>query len=141
MNDAIVTKIHWSFWAIGAFALVWNGLGAANYFAQMNPDILATYRESERAIVEGRPAWATAGFAIAVFGGVLGSALLLLRKSLAIQVFVASLFGVIVTMLHTLGSGINFGPAEIAGIILMPLGVASYLVWYARHAANKGWTS
>jgi len=141
MSDAIVVKIHWSFWAIGAFALVWNGLGAANYFAQMNPDILATYRESERVIIEGRPAWATAGFAIAVFGGVLGSALLLLRRSLAWQVFVASLLGVIVTMLHTLGSGINFGAAEIAGIILMPLAVAVFLIWYSRHATNKGWIS
>jgi hypothetical protein len=141
MSDAIVTKIHWSFWAIGAFALVWNGLGAANYFAQMSPDILATYRESERAIVEGRPAWATAGFALAVFGGVLGSMLLLLRKSLALKVFVGSLLGVIVSIVHTLGSGINFGPGEIAGIILMPLVVASFLIWYARHAANKGWIS
>ena len=141
MSDAIATKIHWSFWAIGAFALVWNGLGAANFFAQMSPDILATYRESERAIVESRPAWATAAFAIAVFGGALASALLLLRKSLALQVFVASLFGVIVTMLHTLGSGIDFGPAEIIGIILMPLAVALFLIWYARHAANKGWTT
>jgi hypothetical protein len=33
-----------------------GGSLTVNYFAHMNPDVLATYRESERAIVEGRPA-------------------------------------------------------------------------------------
>jgi Na+/proline symporter len=73
MNDENVSSVHWSFWAVGIVALIWNVLGVINFFAQMNPDVLAAYRESERAIVEGRPAWATAAFAIAVFGGALGA--------------------------------------------------------------------
>jgi hypothetical protein len=100
---------------------------------------LAAYRESERAIVEGRPAWATAGFAIAVFGGALGSLLLLLMKSAAYYVFIASLVGVIVTMIHTLGVDIDFSPGEILGIILMPLVVAAFLIWYSKRAEGKGW--
>ena len=82
--------------------------------------LLTTYRESEHAIIEGRPTWATGGFAIAVFGGALGCLLLLLRKSAAYYLFIASLLGVVVTMLHTLGIGIDFGLGEILGIILMP---------------------
>ncbi len=69
MNDKTVGCVHWSFWLIGAVALIWNVVGVINFFMQMNPDVLAAYRESERAIVEGRPAWATGAFAIAVFGG------------------------------------------------------------------------
>ncbi len=106
---------------IGAVALIWNVMGVINFFAQMNPDMLAAYRESERAIIEGRPAWATGAFAIAVFGGALGCLLLLLRKSAACYLFIASLLGVIVTMIHTLGVGIDFGLGEILGIILLPL--------------------
>jgi len=83
MNDETVGRVHWSFWAIGSIALIWNLMGVINFFVQMNPDMLTSYRESERAIIEGRPAWATGGFAIAVFGGVLGCLLLLLRKSAA----------------------------------------------------------
>jgi hypothetical protein len=141
MNDEDVGGVHWSFWAVGAVALIWNVMGVINFFAQMNPDVLAAYRESERAIVEGRPAWATGAFAIAVFGGALGCLLLLLRKSAAYYLFIASLLGVIVTMTHTLGVGIDFGLGEILGIILMPVVVAAFLIWYSKQAESKGWIS
>ena len=83
-------------------------------------------------------------FAIAVFGGALGCLLLLLRKSAAYYLFIASLLGVIVTMTHTLGKfgpTIDFSPFEILGIILMPLVLAAFLIWYSKQVENKGWIS
>jgi len=139
MNDESVGGVRWSFWTIGAVALIWNVMGVINFLMQMNADMLAAMPESHRAIVEGRPAWATGGFAIAVFGGALGCLLLLLRKSAAYYLFIASLLGVIVTMTHTLGVGIDFGLGEILGIILMPLVVAAFLIWYSKQAESKGW--
>ena len=141
MNDENVTGVHWSFWAIGAIGLIWNVLGAINFVVQMNADSLAAYREVEQALIVGRPAWATVSFAIAVFGGALGCLLLLLKKSAAFYLFVASLLGVILTMTHSLGVDVNFGPGEIVGIILMPLVVAAFLIWYSKHAEGKGWIS
>ncbi len=144
MRDKTVIGVHWRFWAIGAVALLWNVMGSINYVLQMIPDVLATYSESERAIVEGRPAWATGAFAIAVFCGTLGSLLLLLRKSAAYYLFIASLLGVIVTMIHTVSlavSTIDFSPFEIAGVILMPLVAVAFLIWYSKHAESKGWIS
>ncbi len=138
MNDKAV-RVHWSFWVISTVALIWNAMGVINFFVQMNPDVLSAYRESERAIVMGRPLWATGGFAIAVFGGALGSLLLLLRKSAATYLFITSVLGMIVTMIHALGVGIDFGVGEILGIILMPLAVAAFLIWYAKRAERKGW--
>ncbi len=139
MNDETVGGVHWSFWAIGAVALIWNAMGVINFFVQMNANALAAMPESHRAIVEGRPVWATGAFAIAVFGGALGCLLLLFRKSAAYYLFIASLLGVIVTMTHTLGVGIDFGLGEILGIILMPLAVAAFLIWYSKWAQSKGW--
>ncbi len=144
MNDKTVSGVHWSFWVISAVALIWNVMGVINYFMQMNADALATYPEAERAIVEGRPAWATGAFAIAIFGGALGCLLLLFRKSAAYYLFIASLLGVIVTMIHTLGvasSTIDFSLGEILGIILMPLVLAAFLVWYSKQTRSKGWIS
>jgi len=138
MKDETVAGVHWSFWAIGAVALIWNVMGVINFFVQMNPDVLAAYRESERAIVEGRPAWATGAFAIAVFGGALGCLLLLLRKSAAYYVFIASLLGVIVTNIHTFGIA---GSTEIWVGSLMSLAVAAFLIWYSKQAESKGWIS
>ena len=141
MNDKAVNSVHWSFWFIGIFMLVWNVMGCVNFFMQMNPDMLAAYRESERAVIEGRPIWATGAFAVAVFGGALGCLLLLLRKSAAFYLFVASLLGVIVTMVHSLGVGIDFGLGEILGIILMPVLVAVFLIWYLKYSQHRGWVS
>jgi len=139
MNERTVSAVHWSFWVISAVALIWNVGGVINYFVQMNPDALAAYRESERLIIEGRPAWATGAFAVAVFGGALGSLLLLLRKSAAFYLFIASLLGVIVTMIHTLGVGIEFGVGEILGIVLMPFFVAVFLIWYSKLTERRVW--
>ncbi len=144
MTDETVRGVHWSFWAIGAVALIWNVLAAINFFVQMNADMVAAMPATHRAIIEGRPAWATGGFAIAVFGGALGCLLLLLRRSAAYYLFIASLLGVIVTMTHTVGiagSTIDFSPFEILVMILMPLVVAAFLIWYSKQAQIKGWIS
>lgn len=144
MNDENVDGVHWSFWAISAVTLIWNAMGGINFVMQMNADVVASMPETHRAIIEGRPAWATGGFAIGVFGGALGCLLLLLRKSTAYYLFIASLLGVIVTMIHTLGiasSTIDFSPFEILMMILMPLVVAAFLIWYSKWAESKGWIS
>lgn len=141
MNDMAVTRVHWGFWVISAIALIWNVLGSVNFFMQMNPDMLDAYRESERAIIQGRPAWATAAFAIAVIVGALGGLLLLLRKSAATYLFIVSLAGVIVTMVHTLGVDFDFSAGEILVMVVMPFVVAALLVWYAKHAESRGWIS
>ncbi len=141
MNDRSV--VHWSFWAIGVVALVWNALGAINYVVQMNPDGVAAMADSHRTLIESRPAWATAGFAVAVFGGVLGCLLLLLRKSAAFYLFAASLLGTIVTTIHTVGmaSTVNFNAFDVLMMIVSPLVVTAFLIWYSNWVEGKGWIS
>ena len=139
MNDKTALGIHWSFWVIGTVSLIWNVMGVVNFLVQMNPEMLNAYRESERMIIEGRPVWATAGFAIGVFAGAFGCLLLLLRKAAAYHVFIVSLTGVIVTMIHTLGIGIDFSFGEILGFIVMPVAVAIVLIWYSKLSVRRGW--
>jgi hypothetical protein len=79
------------------------------------------------------------GFVVGVFGGSVGSLLLVLRKLVAFYVLIASLIGVLVTMVHTLGIGIDFGLGEMLGIVLMPVVLAAFLVWYSKWAEWKGW--
>ena len=55
--------------------------------------------------------------------------------------FIASLLGAIGAIIHTLGADIDFGPGEILGIIVMPLVVAMFLIWYSKLAESKGWIS
>ena len=139
MNDETTSRIHWSFWVIGSITLIWNLMGVVNFFVQMDPEMVKSFREAEQAIIAGRPAWATVGFAIAVFGGALGCLLLLLRNEISLYLFMLSLVGVVITMIHTLTAGIEFGVGEYLGIILLPFLVAVYLIWYAFRSKAKGW--
>ena len=142
MGNKAIGGVHWSFWLISVFALLWNIGGAVNYFLQTNLEFVAALPETHRAIIEGRPVWATGGFAIGVFGGAIGCLLLLLRKSLAFYVFIISLLGIIITMMHTLNvaiSKISFSIGEIVVMILLPIIVAAVLIWYTKLAMNKNW--
>jgi len=144
MNDTISKKTHWSVWVVGGISLIWHLMGCANYMWQMNmsPEALASLSEAQRAIIVDRPAWATGAFAVAVFGGAIGSILLLLRKSSALIFFVIALLGVIVSMIPVFGivnSGVVFsGFEKVMYLILTPL-FGAFLVWFTRLAIRLGW--
>jgi hypothetical protein len=142
MTDKTARAVHWSFWVISGLKLIWNVMGCINFFMQMDTEVLASFTETARVLVEDRPAWATGAFAISQFGGALGSLLLLLRKAAAYYLFIASLLGVAVTVAHTLslaGSRISLAPGEIAGYVVMPLGMAAFLIWYTKQAESRSW--
>ena len=142
MSNEAIRGIHWSFWLISVFGLLWNVGGAINYLMQTNLEFVSTLPETHRAIIEGRPIWATGGFAIGVFGGAIGCLLLLLRKSIAFYVFIISLLGIIITMVHTINvasSEISFSIGEIVVMILLPIIVAVILIWYTKLVIRKSW--
>ena len=131
-------KPHWSFWVICIAALIWNIMGSINFIIQMNPGMVANYPEAAQSLITSRPLWATIGFAIAVFGGVFGDVLLLLKRSVAFYFFVVSFVCVIVANIHT------FKVTDAVDIwvgSLMSLVVAAFLIWYSKLAKNKYWLS
>ena len=144
MSNETVRGVHWSFWWVSVFALLWNAGGAINYLMQTNLEFVSTLPETHRAIIEGRPTWATGGFAIGVFGGVIGCLLLLLRKSVAYYICIISLLGIIITMIHTINvasSKISFSAGETVVMILLPLIVAVLLILYTKLVMGKNWVN
>lgn len=137
MNDKTVSGFHWSFRVIGAIGLIFNLMGCMNFISQMNADTVASMPEAYRAIVESRPAWGTVAFAIAVFGGALGCLLLLLRKSAAFYVFVASLVGAIAAQIPLVGMEDFPVEALIGGLSQVVIG--AFLIWYSKRVEVKGW--
>jgi hypothetical protein len=139
MENNHTGSIHWSFWVIAVLALIWNLMGVINYVMQMNPDMLATMPQHVQDMVEYRPSWATGAFAIAVFGGALGSLLLLLKKRIAQPVFIVSLLGTIVAVLYGVLVTVDFTPFTILLTMLAPIGVAVFMIWYTRKSKARGW--
>lgn len=139
MTEIKLIRVHWSFWIIGVVTLIWNTMGCINFIMQMIPEMISAYPESEQAIIDGRPLWATAAFAVAVFAGTIGCIQLLRKKSTAYHLFIISLIGVIVTMIHTFSSDIEFESVEVIIFTFMPIVIAAFLIWYVKFTGRKGW--
>ena len=137
MNDRALSGVHWSFWVIGAIGLVFNLMGCMNFISQMNADMVASMPEAYRAIIENRPVWGTGVFAMAVFGGALGSLLLLLRKSAAFYALIASLVGAIAAQIPLVSMEGFPVEALIGGLSQVVIG--AFLTWYSKRVERKGW--
>ncbi|MDH3577366.1 MAG: hypothetical protein OEO71_06055 [Gammaproteobacteria bacterium] len=137
MSEKTIVSVHWRFWVIGAVGLIFNLLGCINFLSQMSAETVASMPEIYRTIAESRPAWGTAAFALAVFGGLLGCLLLLLRKSVALYVFVASVVGAIAAQIPFVGMA-DF-PVEAWVGWLSQVAVGVFLVWYSRLAKTREW--
>lgn len=132
-----------SFWVISGIALFWNVLGVMAYLAQafMSEETLQSLPEAEQAIYQDVPAWATAAFALAVWGGAIGCLLLLLRKRWAKIILVISLMGIIVQMIYNvfLSKSLEvYGPGGLIMPILVVF-IGAFLVWYSRKVDTNGW--
>lgn len=130
------------FWFIVVVGVLWHILGVLNFLVQTNPESLQNYPAAERAIIEGRPFWATLGFAASVFGGFIASVLLFLKKKASYFGFVVSLVGTLINTAYT--ASIALSQFEISGaailiIVLMPNSVSAFYVWYSRYVRNKFW--
>jgi hypothetical protein len=143
MTDAL-TKTPWHVWLVGVVAVLFNSIGVfdfvmsmsrgAAYMASvgMTPDQIAHYQRM--------PGWMTVVWAIGVFGAFLGSILLLLRRKLALPVFILSLAAFLVSLLYTyvltnggavMGQQMAITSAVIAGLLVVFSG-------YSRFMAARG---
>jgi len=97
MTDIIPTAARAPTWftTLSLLALLWEALGCFMYLSQVTTDP-ATLPLDQRALWEATPAWSVGAYAIAVWVGLLGALLLLLRRNRAVPLLFVSLLGVAV---------------------------------------------
>jgi hypothetical protein len=124
-------------------AIIWNLLGVSAFVMQilMTPEMLAQLPPAERELYESTPVWVTGVFAVAVFGGLLGSLGLVLRKVWSLLFLWLSLFAVLAQNTYGL---LMSNALEVLGpqALVMPglvIGVAILLVLMARNANTRHW--
>ncbi len=146
MSKAQTTKIPgrpWHLWLMGIVGGLWSVIGVISFMlTQMNVEaVMSRFPPQQREYFESFPLWAVAFWAIGVFGGVIGSLLLLLKNRLAFPVLLASVIGVAVC---NLGGLFLLGGMEVMratgalGLTVFPVIVAAFLAYYARAMSRKG---
>lgn len=139
-TGAVQTPIH--LWIVGGATLLWNAVGAFDYVMTQtqNEGYMSQFTAEQLEFFYGFPTWVVAFWALAVWGGVLGSILLLMRKSLAVPVFVVSLASMVVTtfqnyVLSDASEVIGAAGIAFSGVIFL---IAVALVLYARAMRERG---
>ena len=101
----MTTKTPWHLWLVGVVAVLFNAIGVFDFVmnivqgssymasAGMTPAQIAHYEEM--------PAWMMVVWAVGVWGAILGSVLILLRRKLAVPVFAASLAAFLISLVYT----------------------------------------
>jgi len=140
MTKANLNPVHWSFWLVAVFAIIWNALGGVNFYLQMTVADLSFMPEWWQKVAQSRPAWAAGAMAVGVFGGVLGGILLLFRRASAYYVFIFSFVGTIVTLSHALGID-GAGPRQIFEGLIMPVVMSIAFILFAKIAITQRWVS
>jgi len=132
-----------AFWIIGIIALLWNAMGVYNYLIQayQTEAYTSSLNEAQLALMESMPSWNTALFAIAVFSGLIGTILMLMRKKSAVSLFIISFITATIGQLYWL-FGTNavevFSDKMPYLIPILVIVFCLFLVWYSRGQKAKG---
>lgn len=136
-------KTPWHLWVIGIVGTLWSAMGAMDYvMTKLRVEsYMAAFTPEQLDFFYGFPIWVSAAWAIAVWGGVIGCILLLLKKSVAVEVLLASFIAMAITAIHNYGLsngleviGDTFSLVFTAIIFVVVLGL--YL--YAKAMRAKG---
>ncbi len=130
-------------WIVGVLALLWNAVGAHGYLmiVSRDPVFMAQFTPLQVAFYDAMPAAMTSTWALSVWGGVLGSILLLLRTRFAAPVFLISLCGMVITHVRNYvfanGMEVMGEPLPLlVNVMVVVVGVSLYV--YARAEARAG---
>ena len=135
------------FWAMGLFFIAWNGFGCAMYVVDRlmsDAALLEYYGENGQAMLDARhayPIWATACYALAVWVGLLASILYLMRKKLALPLFIISLITAIICFIPSFtNAAVKASGGDsywVMPVIVVLLGV--FEAWWTRKKAAEAY--
>ncbi len=128
------------YWIAAGVSFLFMALGCWMYLSVVtaNP---ATLPLDQRNLIEAEPTWMVAAFAIAVWSGLLGAVLLLMRRKIAVPVLLVSLIATIVNFLpyavvRPVRDLITTNDIAIAVAVVLITGT---IYSFARHSRQRGW--
>jgi hypothetical protein len=117
---------------VGAFDYLMTQTRNESYMGRFTPEQLDAF--------SAFPAWLVASWALAVWGGVLGAVLVLLRRRLAQPVLLVSLMGMTATAIHnfSFANGLYATGGTGPAFVLLIFSIALGLWLYARAMRRRG---
>ncbi len=141
MDDDIAPRPLAGWYLPAAVAsLLFMGLGCILYLTHVLADP-ATMPLDRRAAYEAEPMWVTAAYAVAVWVGLGGTVLLVMRKKLAEPLLLVSLAAVLVWLAGLLvvtGLRENMSANDLL-VAIVVTAITWTIFWFARNSKRRGW--
>jgi hypothetical protein len=143
MQQAVRARVPMHLWIVGIPSLLWNAFGSYDYTMTNlhNQAYMAQFPADQLAYFQSLPGWLTAFWALGVWGGLAGSALLLIRSRYAVWAFAVSVIGVIVSFGYQMFATQMPASMKEGAMAFMPLVIfviAAFLLWYAMRESKAG---
>lgn len=139
MNQATKAPVH--LWIVGILAVLWNAIGCFDYYATQSKleSYMSQFTTEQLEYFYAFPVWVDAAWAIAVWGSLLASIGLLLRKAWAVWLFGLAILGMAATAVYSfvLSDGMALmgsGAVYFTGVIWV---IALFLFFYAQAMARR----
>jgi uncharacterized membrane protein (Fun14 family) len=153
-KDSTLNPPRW-YWALGVILLIWNLFGvfvfavmiliASGSMELASEQALSEMEESQRAqtiaiqeVIMSTPTWVNVAFAFAVGCGVLGSLSLLMRRKIAVPLFIVSLIAVLVqnSYQYLLSDAVEKVGVGLSPVVIL---VAGLSIAYALLCSRRNW--
>lgn len=143
MQEAVSARTPAHLWIVGIVSLLWNAFGCYDYLMTnlRNQAYLSQFTPDQLAYYDSLPSWLTAFWAIGVWGGLIGSILLLMRNRYAVWAFALSLVGAVVGLGYQLFLTQMPPSMKSGAMAAMPwviIIIAAVFLWYAWNVEKKG---
>lgn len=136
-------KTPWHLWLVGIVGTLWSAMGALDFVMTQthNEAYMSAFTQEQLDFFYGFPLWLIAAWGIAVWGGVIGSILLLLKKRSAVLTFLISLLAMVITTIqnYVLSNGMEIMGDAFSLVFTLVIFLASLgLYLYAKKMQSKG---
>ncbi|MEP0191562.1 MAG: hypothetical protein ABJP70_13165 [Erythrobacter sp.] len=129
----------WHLWAVGVLTLLWNSVGGFSYtMTKLGKLSDLGMGEVEIAYFASHPAWATAFWALGVWGAILGSLLLLFRSRYAVHTIVIAIVGLIGSTIYQYGMSDIPDSLDSPALNLIIWATTLLMLFYAVRMQNAG---
>lgn len=125
------------------FGIAWNVFGVVQFLASLSatPESLAAtgLTPTQIEVMLGYPTWMTVAFAVGVFGGLIGTLVLALKRTYSVLILAISLVAYILLYLGDITEGVfeAMGTPQVAVLTMVVL-IAAGLWYFARHCQKAG---
>ena len=121
-------------------SVLFMALGCAVYLASVLTDP-SNFAVDQRNLMAARPIWMIAANAIAVWVGLLGSVLLVMRRKAAEPLLLVSLIAAVVDFLPYLvvPAVSDLVTTNDIAVSVVVLAITWTIFWFARHSRQRGW--